>query len=236
MAQGGVYKIECRENGRIYIGASLCISARWKEHRYHFRLGRHASRSMQADWDRYGPDAFVFSVLAYEADPDARRVLEQRYLDEFQPFGERGYNACSEVGTTRGLRLSPEQRAKLAARMRGRRHSAETRAKQAATKQGSRNPQFGRPLTDAQRAALHKRGPEHPWFGRSHTDETRQKLSLLKSEPVAQIADDGTTIKIWPTARQAAEALGLRAADTIYRAMNAPQRKAAGFHWQRAAQ
>ena len=83
-----------------------------------------------------------------------------------------------------------------------------------------------------QRAALFKSGANHPWYGRSHSDESKRKLSLAKSDQFEQMAHDGLVIKVWRTAREAAAALGLKAADTIYRSA-LHGRVAAGFRWRR---
>ena len=58
----GIYKIECIENGKIYIGASTRLHVRWTQHKYLFRKGTHQA-NMQADWELYGVDKMHFSVL-----------------------------------------------------------------------------------------------------------------------------------------------------------------------------
>jgi group I intron endonuclease len=230
--QGGVYKITCTIDGRLYIGSSMCMSARWKEHRYHLGLGIHKSRHLQRAWNKYGADAFTFEVLQYEGDRDAREVLEQRFLDTLLPFGAKGFNSAREVGTTRGIKPTDEQRRRKAEARRGCRHTAATKELLRLGKLGELNPQFGKPLSDKQRAALVRRGEDHPWFGRQHSAETCEKLSKQRRWPIWQIAPDGTPVKLWPGAVQAAEAIGLKCPESIYRACTEAHRKAAGFHWR----
>lgn len=74
--QPGVYCISNKRNGKAYIGSTTRrICDRWCEHRKHLTAGVHHNKGLQADWDRYGANAFRFYVLEVVADPVA--VLER---------------------------------------------------------------------------------------------------------------------------------------------------------------
>jgi hypothetical protein len=55
---------------------------------------------LQREWKEFGEAAFVFEVLSEIVQKDGEncdynkevKALEQLYLDELQPFGERGYH------------------------------------------------------------------------------------------------------------------------------------------------
>lgn len=230
--QGGVYKITCAVDGRLYIGSSFCISVRWKEHRYQLGLGVHRSRHLQRAWNKYGADAFTFEVLQYEGDRDRREALEQHFLDTLQPFGAKGFNSAREVGTTRGIKATDEQRRKKSEAQKGRRHSEASKELQRLGKLGVLNPQFGKPMTEKQKAALHRSGEAHPWFGREHSAETRRRLSEQRQLPIWQIGPDGTPIKLWAWAGEASAALGLKGTASLFRSCRDRWRKAAGFYWR----
>jgi group I intron endonuclease len=234
MVQGGVYKILCTANGRFYIGSSHCITARWKEHRYQLERGCHKSRHMQFAWNKYGADAFVFEVLQYEGDRDAREVLEQHFLDTLQPFDVKGFNYAREVGTTRGIRWNDEQRKKITASLLLRRHSEATKERMRQGRLGALNPQHGRPLTEKQKASLHRSGEKHSFFGRKHSAETLRALSEQRQIPVWQISKDGVPIKLWSGSADAALAVGLKGSTSLHRACVSSWRKAAGFFWRYA--
>lgn len=232
--QGGVYKITCTIDGRLYIGSSMCISARWKEHRYQLGLGVHRSRHLQRAWNKYGADAFVFEVLQYEGDRDAREVLEQQFLDALSPFGAKGFNSSRVVGTTRGMKLSDEHKRKIAEYNKGRQHSAATRERHRQSKLGALNPQFGKPLTERQKAVLHRSGENHPWFGRQHSVETCQLMAEQRRLAIWQISPDGTPVKLWACAGEAVAALGKKGTCSLIRSCRDGWRTAAGFYWRYA--
>ena len=58
-----IYKLEWLENGRVYIGKSYRPETRKKTHITSLRCGKHPVALLQADYDRYGEAAFVFTVL-----------------------------------------------------------------------------------------------------------------------------------------------------------------------------
>lgn len=58
-----IYKIECLKNGYVYIGKSSRPESRKRTHLYTLRKGKHPVEQMQSDFDKYGEDAFVFTVL-----------------------------------------------------------------------------------------------------------------------------------------------------------------------------
>lgn len=63
MEESYIYKLECIKNGRVYIGKTVCPAMRKKNHMNSLRRGKHPIALMQADYERYGADAFVFTVI-----------------------------------------------------------------------------------------------------------------------------------------------------------------------------
>jgi group I intron endonuclease len=234
-AQGGVYKITCTVNGRFYIGSSHCVTARWRGHRYQLRLGIHKSRHLQSAWNKHGPIAFVFEVLQYEGDREARETLEQHFLDTLQPFGTKGFNYAREVGTTRGIKLTEEHKRKISIASTGRKHSEAAKELIRQSRLGPLNPQYGRPMTEKQKAALCRSGEAHPWFGRKHSAESNRSNSEQHQIPVWQISKDGTPLKLWPGSADAAKAVGLKGSASLHRASQGAWKLAGGFFWRYAA-
>jgi hypothetical protein len=97
----GVYQVRNTINGRSLVGASVNLPAMFNRHRAQLRLGAHANRALQKDWDELGETAFEFRVLDTLEVPDRSdydpsedlRVLAQLWLEKLSPFEERGYNA-----------------------------------------------------------------------------------------------------------------------------------------------
>ncbi len=134
LTTSGVYQILCIPTAKIYVGSSLNISERWWEHRWDLRRGTHHSRYLQRAWDKYGEEAFVFSILEYVDDPDLLMEREQVWMDTTRCYERNyGYNLSRQVGTTRGVQLSKETRAKMSAARKGKPKSPIHVANQAAS-------------------------------------------------------------------------------------------------------
>lgn len=87
----GVYVIENIVNGKKYVGQSSNIHLRWVKHRNDLANGTHHNYKLQADWEKYGGDAFVFKVLDCTANRAHLDVLEKMYVEKFDSV-KNGYN------------------------------------------------------------------------------------------------------------------------------------------------
>ena len=59
----GVYVIRDRESGGVILGASANVHAALNRIRFELRMRSHANRTLQAEWNRSGPERFEFEVL-----------------------------------------------------------------------------------------------------------------------------------------------------------------------------
>lgn len=59
----GVYKVSFKGDDRLYIGSSVDVKRRWRDHRSRLRCGKHHCKNLQAAYDNYGHDALVFQVV-----------------------------------------------------------------------------------------------------------------------------------------------------------------------------
>lgn len=67
--QPGVYRIYNWINGKSYIGSTTrSMRLRWEEHRYRLSADIHPNWLLLADWRKYGPWCFSFSVLEVVTD------------------------------------------------------------------------------------------------------------------------------------------------------------------------
>jgi hypothetical protein len=98
----GVFQLRNTLNGKILVESSPNLEAIWNRHRVELNFGTHRNASLQQDWKQYGEQNFAYEILeeldlarleAQQLDPTKElKILEQLYLDELQPFGEKGYN------------------------------------------------------------------------------------------------------------------------------------------------
>lgn len=96
----GVYQIRCLANDKVLIGSSLNLPGIFNREKFSLQHGGHKNKALQADWNAFGEAGFAFEILdelSPRPDPnyDYREdltVLEDAWLEQVQPYGERGYN------------------------------------------------------------------------------------------------------------------------------------------------
>ena len=60
----GIYMILNHTNDKIYIGQSIDIKTRWKQHKSNLNCNRHENKHLQSAWDKYGKDKFEIQLNA----------------------------------------------------------------------------------------------------------------------------------------------------------------------------
>ena len=101
----GVFQIKNTANGKVLLGSSLNLEGPLNAHKFMLTVGSHRNKALQQEWNEYGADKFVFEILdlvQVRDDPnfnlkDELTLLEQIWLEELQPFGERGYNLDANI-------------------------------------------------------------------------------------------------------------------------------------------
>ncbi|MBP1934040.1 DUF2087 domain-containing protein [Ammoniphilus resinae] len=98
-SEAGVYQIRNTQNNKIYIDSTTNLKT-LSGKLFQLKMGSHMNKALQAEWNQYGEDAFVFEVLEilkenkneYVDPKDDLKKLEQKWLDHLQPYGDQGYN------------------------------------------------------------------------------------------------------------------------------------------------
>lgn len=169
----GVYVISNTIDGRQYVGSTVTFKRRFRDHARFLRDGKHQNKYLQNAWNKYGEEAFVFSVIEYVADASKLIEREQAWMGELKPK----YNLCKYAGNTLGRKHSAETKRRLSEA--GKSRSCETRAKMsvAAKARVGHGP-------DAVAAMTRANTGKRPRLGIPHTEETRLKMSLAsKGKP-----------------------------------------------------
>lgn len=143
------------------------------------RLGRHRSRLLrgnhhntylQASWNKYGADAFVFAPL-HLLPKDDMTPREKSYIDGAYGLGLHVFNLCMAMPSNRsGVRHSVAARAKMSLAKLGRKASTETIVAR-----------LGRKLSLEHRTNISKAQVGHTRnLGRRASAETRAKMSAAR--------------------------------------------------------
>lgn len=153
----GIYQIKNVVSGKIYIGSAINIKHRWQTHVGHLNKNRHPNRHLQSAWNKYGSEAFEFSILK-TCFIFALIFEEQKMIDKLNPE----YNLAPKAGSNLGVKLSEETKNKISASKKGvatgRIVSKETRDKISMALQGHKNN-----------------------LGSKRSEETKAKMSIVQS-------------------------------------------------------
>lgn len=175
MKKSGIYKITNTISKNIYIGSSVDIKNRWRQHRYYLMRNKHQSVHLQNAWNKYGVTCFIWEIIE-ECPLDKTFLLEreQYYIDTMKPQ----YNLCQKAGSTLGVKHSEEAKRKMR-KPKSEEHKAKIREivksrsedvkkKISETLKGRKNG----PMSDEQKEKLRK----------PKSEEAKQKMRKPKSE------------------------------------------------------
>lgn len=114
-----IYKIRNTVNGKFYVGSTVDARVRFQTHRRRLRKGSHQSPHMQAAWNKYGEECFIFEIVEHVENGEDLLKAEQKWLDE-----HAGKPHCYNWATD------------ASAPMRGKKHTAEAKVKSGANRKG----------------------------------------------------------------------------------------------------
>lgn len=131
----GIYEIKCILNDQIYIGSSIDLKRREKDHFNGLLKNTHRNIKLQRSFNKYGIDNFKFTVIEIITDTTQLIPREQFYVDYLNPY----FNICKIIVTSSlGIKRSKEFCEKMSKRELGKKHSEERR-RQKSISQGGEN-------------------------------------------------------------------------------------------------
>lgn len=96
--EAGIFQIKNIKNQKVFIKTSRNLKT-INGLQFQLEHGSHSNKRLQQEWNQFGKESFVFEVLEvlkpkeveYFNEKDALKKLEEKWLDQLQPFGDRGY-------------------------------------------------------------------------------------------------------------------------------------------------
>lgn len=116
MAVSGVYQILCKSNGHRYVGSSVDIEGRQKEHVRTLKRGKHRNKALQYAWETWGETDFVMSTLIECSEEDLTRqenLCIEKLKPEFNSKELSGRKSKAFKSVTTTVRLLPDLASQL---------------------------------------------------------------------------------------------------------------------------
>lgn len=213
----GVYKITNNVNGKVYIGQSINIKNRWKDHVYALNRGDSNCTLLQRAWNKYKQNSFSFEILELCLENELDNV-EIKYINLYDAINN-GYNI--EPGGNENKHLSGKTKQKIS-------NAAKERLSDPA-----KNPMYDKHHTDETKAKISASKK-----GKLLSEETKKKLSEVRMGhpgynknliPVYCVELD----KIFICASEAAKILGINGTNILPCCRHDYGRKTCGgYHWE----
>lgn len=122
-----IYFIRNIKTNYIYVGSTINIQTRWKDHIRELKYNRHHNKFLQRSWNRNGEEYFQFGILEITHD-NYRFIREQYYIDSIKKLYNVNKNA-DKPPSQKGVVVTTSTREKLRAVGLGRKHTQETKNK-----------------------------------------------------------------------------------------------------------
>jgi hypothetical protein len=97
--EAGIVRITNKKNGKVFLVGSRNVK-NINGIEFQLGMGSHMNRELQKDWKEFGKDAFEIDVAEYVKIPESGyfdlddhvKKLEDKWLEQLQPYDDRGYN------------------------------------------------------------------------------------------------------------------------------------------------
>lgn len=102
----GIYQILNTANNKRYIGSSIDVKARLREHRYKLNHGKHVNPHLSSSWVKYGKDNFLTQIILECRQEDLlfyEDLIIKGYKSNQREFG---YNTREVSGSNAGMMTS----------------------------------------------------------------------------------------------------------------------------------
>lgn len=109
----GIYQIRNLIDSKLYVGSAINFEKRWFEHRRKLIYGTHTNKHLQAAWNKYKQENFLFEILEI-CEKNKLIEREQHWLDLTKCYNRKmGYNSRVTADNMQGFKHSDESKLKM---------------------------------------------------------------------------------------------------------------------------
>lgn len=221
---GEIYKFTNIINGKVYIGKTINIDRRLKEHKY--RSKYHKNKFGYA-LTKYGFDSFIFeSILSINSTNKSKlniilNILEKSFIQKYNSY-YNGYNSTLGGDGCLGTIKSQESKDALSKLKVGKSINKGNKA--------SLDTKIKLSKLSVERYKDIRKKPKSI-FKNLMTDSCRKLQSIKKKKAIQQFTLDNTYIQDWDSALDASIILDIQV-DTIRKCCKNTRKTAGGFTWK----
>lgn len=85
---GGIYSIQHKPSGKLYIGSSVNFTQRWASHITLLVMNKHHSPELQQLWNGGSPEDFTFEIIKYVSKTTLKKESGLKGM-EFEKYYKR---------------------------------------------------------------------------------------------------------------------------------------------------
>ena len=120
----GVYAIRHTPSGRMYVGSSVNVAARQRQHFSDLRHGRHPNIYLQRSFKKHGEKEFEWVLLETMQSDESLKNKEEKWIKDLETLStQKGYNIASDTtAPRRGMKVSEQTRKRMSESLCGEKH------------------------------------------------------------------------------------------------------------------
>jgi len=230
----GIYKISNLISNKFYIGSSIDINRRWKEHKNDLKKNKHDNEYLQNSWNKYGEETFLFEIIEIVNDKNNLIIYEQKYLDDLKNNYKKDeyYNICLNAKNMLGFKHSNETKEKMSNLHKnnkyslGFKHSNETKEKMSNSKVGS----IHKKETIIKLINLKQNFKQKEETKKKLSEINKNKISKVKKE-IYQLDMNDNILKLWNSVTDAANFFKITPS-SISSVCNGRRKTCKNFKWK----
>lgn len=210
----GIYVIQNIETNRVYIGSSIDISRRLKEHLRNLRGNKHCNAHLQSAWNKYGEKAFELDELD-TCPVEALEYMETYWINMCNSANRlHGYNV-NTTGFNSRRKTSEETKEKIRIKATGRKRSKEHNDKMSKILSGMKKPKQSETMKKLYKEGKIKKGvwPEghfEKMRSRVTVKNAYQNASIYGGKDIYAIKENSNIVLHFPSASEASRQLGVQ--------------------------
>ena len=182
----GIYLIHNTINNKCYIGESINVEQRLKQHKRNLKKQRHHNQHLQNSFNKYGETNFKFISLISCKESELDQIEKNTISLYNSTNPKHGYN--KESGGLKNKRLSNEHKKKISIAVSGRNNGMYGKTLTEEHKQKLSKIHKGKKLSEEHKQKIGKAntginngmygayGEKNHFYGKHHTEESKKKM------------------------------------------------------------